>query len=46
VRYVAPAIEHRTPVSALMTTPISPGLPSPRWKKSREADGDDARSDG
>ena len=36
MRYVAPAIETRTSVKALMTAPISPGqIPSPRWKRSR-----------
>ena len=48
MRYVAPAIESRTPVTALMTPPISPGqIPSPRWKGNHAAEGDadEARAD-
>ena len=46
MQYVVPAIESRTPVTALMTIPISSGQISPRWKRNRRDEAaDDARSE-
>jgi hypothetical protein len=47
VHYVAPAIESRTPVSALMTSVISGGVPplSPLWHRSSESDKRSAAGD-
>ncbi len=47
MHYIAPAIESRTPVSALMTTVISNGVPtlSPLWHRSSEPEKPSAAGD-
>jgi hypothetical protein len=47
VRYVAPAIESRTLLSALMTPQTSDGqVPSPLWQRSGKSEKGDTATDG
>jgi hypothetical protein len=46
VDYVAPAIESRTLLTALMTPPASDGgLPSPLWNRSGKSEKGDSATD-